>query len=299
MTNRRVFFKQASMLVAGGVLGGSILSSCGGGGSKGSASTAAKKYVGLQLYSLRDDINDLGIQKVLEIVAKMGYTNLETAAYNNGKFYGKEPAELKKIVDDLGMRLTSSHLSRNISGDSDADMAWWNKATEAHSEAGMKYMVIPMAPLEGEDANVENVKRYCDYFNKIALVTAGASMQLGYHNHAFEFKEKIDDKPIYDYMLANTSPRHVLFQLDVYWIKKGGYDPVDYMKRYADRIKILHIKDEKAIGVHNVVDFKAIYNQAYANGIKDWFVEVEDYDGTPQEDVKKSCDFLIAADYVK
>ena len=296
MQSRRDFIKQASMLISGGVIAPHILSSCGGGAAKPSTPS---KYLGLQLYSLRDMVRDDGIEKTLEAVAKMGYNSLETASYNNGKLYGMDPTELKKRVEDLGMKLTSSHLSRNLTGDRDADMAWWNQATDAHNAAGMKYMIVPMSPLRGEGATLDNVKRYCDYFNEVALITAGASIQFGYHNHAFEFESKIDDKPVYDYMLELTSPRHVLFQLDVYWIKKGGYDPVDYMKRYADRIKVLHIKDEKAIGVHNTVDFKAVFDQAYANGIKDWYVEVEDYDGTPQEDVQKSADFLLNAAFTK
>ena len=303
MTNRRVFFKQASMLVAGGVLGGSILSSCGGGGSKGSASTAAKKHIGLQLYSLREDINDIGIVKVLEAVAKMGYVNLETANYNGttGQFYNMDPAEFKKIVDDLGMRATSSHLSRNLSNNRDEDMNWWNKAVDAHASAGMKYMVMPASPLESEEVPVtmDDVKRYCEYFNSIGLITAGVSIAFGYHNHDGEFNNKIDGVPVYDLMIENTSPNHVLFQNDVYWTKFGGCDPLEYLKKYPNRIKLLHIKDEKAIGASGNIDFKPIFDQAYANGVKDWYVEVEDYIGTPQEDVKQSYDFLNAADYVK
>ena len=290
MQSRRDFIKRASMLIAGGAVAPQLLSSCGGGPSK---------YLGLQLYSLRDMVRDEGIEKTLQAVAKMGYNNLETAGYNDGKLYGKDPAELKKIVEDLGMKLTSSHLSRGISGDRDADMAWWNKAVDTHNAAGMKYMIVPSSPLGGEGATLDNVKRHCDYYNEIALVTAGASIQFGYHNHEFEFESKIDGKPVYDYMLELTSPSHVTFELDVYWIKKGGFDPVDYMKRYADRIKVLHIKDETAIGTKNFVDYKAVFEQAYAGGVKDWFVEVERYDGTPQEDVKKSADFLLGSDFVK
>ena len=315
MKSRRDFIKQASKLIAGGVVAPSLLSSCivthththththiyPGGSASQVAAGAVKtsKYLGLQLYSLRDMVNDEGIEKVLQAVAKMGYNSLETAGYNDGQMYGKSPAELKKIVDDLGMKLTSAHLSRNITGNKDADMAWWNKAVDAHAAAGMKYMIMPSSPLGGEGATLDNVKRYCDYFNEIALISAGASIQFGYHNHAFEFESKIDGVPVYDLMLKHTSPRHVLFQLDVYWIKRGGYDPVEYLKKYASQIRVLHIKDEKAIGVHNVVDFKAVYNQAYANGIKDWYVEVENYDGTPQEDVKKSADYLLNANFVK
>lgn len=291
MQNRRDFLKKASLLVAGGVVAPQLLSSCGGG--------APKKYLGLQLYSLRDMVRDDGIQKTLEVAAKLGYNSLETAGYNDGKLYGLNPTELKKMVDDLGMKLTSSHLGRNLSGDRDADMAWWNKAVEAHNAAGMKYMVMPSSPLNGEGATMDNIKRYCDYFNEIGLIAAGASMRFGYHNHAFEFENKVENKTVYDLMLENTSPDHVMFQLDVYWIKKGGYDPVDYMKRHAKRIQILHIKDETAIGAQNTVDYKAVYEQAYANNIKDWYVEVERYDTTPEEDVKKSADFLLNADFVK
>ena len=291
MTNRRDFLKKASMLVAGGVVGSSILSGCGGG--------TPPKNIGLQLYSLRDDVDELGIKQVLEIVAKMGYVNLETANYNNGKFYGEEPAVFKKMVEDLGMRATSSHVGRSITDNRDEDMAWWNKATEAHAEAGIKYMFMPWAPLDNEGATLDNVKRYGEYFNSIGMIAAASSRIFGYHNHAFEFSNKIDDVPVYDLLLEHTSPRHVYFQNDVYWTKVGGYNAVDYLIKYPQRLKLLHIKDEKAIGASGTMDFKEIFDQFYANGMKDWYVEVEEYDGTPQEDVKESYDFLAAAEFVK
>ena len=290
MVNRREFLKTASLLVAGGIVSSELLSSCG---------SAVKKNIGLQLYSLRDDVKDLGIQKVLEVVAKMGYVNLETAGYSDGKMYGLAPAEFKKIVDDLGMKLTSAHIGRNLSDNLDEDMAWWSKATDAHNTAGMRYMVMPMSPLSRNGATMENVMRYADYFNSIGLITAGASIAFGYHNHAFEFENKIDGVTVYDLLLENTSPNHVLFQNDVFWTIRGGYDPIDYMKKYPNRIKLLHIKDDKAIGASGKIDFKPIFDQFYANGMKDWYVEVEEYIGTPQEDVKQSYDFLAAADYVK
>ncbi len=289
MANRRDFLKTASFAVVGGLVGSSVLSSCGG----------TKKHIGLQLYSLREDISDLGIQKVLEIVAAMGYVNLETAGYSDGKIYGTDPAEFKKMVNDLGMKVTSAHLGRNLSDNRSEDMNWWNKAVEAHAAAGMKYMIMPSSPLKNEDATLDNVKKYGAYFNEIGLISAGAGITFGYHNHAFEFENKVDGVPVYDLLLENTSESHVIFENDVYWTQAGGYNPVDYMKKYPKRIKVLHIKDEKAIGASGTMDFKAIFDQAYANGIKDWYVEVERYDGTPQEDVKKSYDFLANASYVK
>jgi sugar phosphate isomerase/epimerase len=291
MRNRREFLKTAALAVAGGFLLPDLLTSCG--------ASSAKKHIGLQLYSLRDDIGDIGIQKVLEIVAKMGYVNLETAGYNNGKIYGENPETFKKMVDDLGMRVTSSHLGRNISGDHDADMNWWNIAIDAHSAAGMKYMIMPGSPLGGEGATLDNIKRYGDYFNEIGLATAATSIKFGYHNHSFEFENKVDGVPVYDLLVENTSPDHVLFQNDVYWTQQGGYDPVEYMKKYPKRIQVLHIKDEQEIGASGTMDFKTIFETAYANGIKDWYVEVERYIVSPQEDTKRSYDFLNKAEYVK
>ncbi|MDR0385622.1 MAG: sugar phosphate isomerase/epimerase [Prevotellaceae bacterium] len=290
MKNRRDFLKTAAFAVAGGLVLPNFLSSCG---------SVIKKHIGLQLYSLREDINDLGIRKVLEAVAKMGYVNLETAGYDNGRIYGEDPVEFKKMVDDLGMRVTSAHLSRGISDDHDADMSWWNVAVDAHRAAGMKYMIMPWSPLGGDGATLDNVKRYGEYFSEVGLVTAGAGIKFGYHNHDFEFKNLIDGVPVYDLLIENTSPDHVLFQNDVYWTQRGGYDPVAYMKKYPKRIQVLHIKDEEAIGASGTMNFKAIFETAYANGIKDWYVEVERYIGTPQEDVKQSYDFLNNADYVK
>jgi sugar phosphate isomerase/epimerase len=160
---------------------------------------------------------------------------------------------------------------------------------------------MPSSNLDRNDVTLDDVKRYADYFNTIGLKAAGASIAFGYHNHAFEFKRTIDGKPIYDLLVENTSPEHVLFQNDVYWTRKGGYDPVEYLKKYPKRIKVLHIKDETVIGATGDLDFKAIFDQAYANGMKDWYVEVENYDGgsSPQNDVKKSYDFLATSEFVK
>jgi len=281
------------MLVAGGVLGSSFLTSCGG-----AASSGPKKHIGLQLYSLRDPISDLGIKRVLELVAEMGYVNLEGANYNRGLFYGEDPVVFKRMVSDLGMRITSTHLERALSDDRNADMSWWSTATEACAATGLKHMVIPMAPLSGEGATMDNLLRHADYFNAVGLITAGSSIKLGYHNHAFEFTNTIDGVTVMDLLVEHTSPRHVSFQNDVNWTQRAGVNPVELLRKYPDRINTLHIKDEKTIGGSGTMNFKAIFEQAYANGVVDWYVEVEEYDTTALDDVRKSAEYLIAADYV-
>ena len=289
MQNRREFLRSASVLVAGGLMAQGF-SSC--------VKSGPTKNIGLQLYSLRDYVKENGIQKTLEVVAKMGFKNLEAASYDNGKLYGLEPKELKKMIDDLGMKMTSSHTGQAYTKEKESEvMAWWDKAIEAHNELGVRYVVQPWLPVN-DQTTLDDIKMYCDYFNTVGYKTASASIAFGYHNHDFEFR-KIDDQIIYDFMLQNTSKNHVLFEADVYWIMKGGYNPVDYMKKYPEQIRLLHIKDEKEIGASGTMDFQAIFEEAKALNIKDWYVEVERYtNNDPVASVQESFDYLNKAAYV-
>ncbi len=291
MQNRRDFLKRASLLLAGGVVAPQILTSCGG--------DTAKKRIGLQLYSLREMVKDEGIQPVLEVVAKMGYTHVETAGYDNGKIYGLDPLDFKKRVEDLGLKCTSAHLSQTITKDNQAEvMAWWDRAIEAYNQVGAKYLVQPWMPID-DNTTVDDMKMYCDYFTSVGYKTAAASMAFGYHNHDFEFKYKFDGKYAFDYLLDNVSKQHVFFQMDVYWVMMGGEDPVKYMKDRPAQFKTIHIKDEKEIGASGKMDFKPIFEQMKANNVKDWYVEVEQYtNNNPVESVQQSFDFLAKADYV-
>ena len=289
MQNRRDFLKHASMLLAGTAFSSNLFSSC----------SQSSKNIGLQLYSLRDLVKDEGIQKTLETVSKMGYTNLELAGYNDGKMYGLAPSELKKMVSDLGMKVTSSHVGQAYNKEKEAEvMGWWDQAIDAHNELGVKYMIQPWMPVN-DQTTLDDLKTYCDYFNTVGYKTAAASMAFGYHNHDFEFKN-VEGQRIYDYLLNNTSKNHVFFQMDVYWVAQGGADPVEYMQKYADQMKVLHIKDEKEIGRSKQMDYKPIFDQMYANNIKDYYVEVERYsENDPVASVTESFNFLNDANYVK
>lgn len=204
MQNRRNFLKQASLMLAGGLVAPQLLSSCGGkSGQAAATASESSKYIGLQLYSLRDLVKEEGIQKVLETASKMGYKNLETASYDNGKIYGLAPAEFKKMVNDLGMKCTSAHLGQAFTKEKEAEvMSWWDQAIDAHNELGVKYMVQPWMPVT-DQTTLDDLKMYCDYFNTVGYKTAAASIAFGYHNHAFEFR-KIGDQLIYDFLLDNV-----------------------------------------------------------------------------------------------
>ncbi len=289
MTNRRDFLKTSSLLVAGTMVGTSMLQAS-------VLQAKGKKNIGLQLYSLRDAMkaDALGTMK---LVSDIGFTTLETANYADGKIYGMAPSEFKKAVKGLGMKMTSAHLGGpNYTKETHtAAMDWWKKALEDHLEAGCKFIVKPSMP---GIKTLDELKVWCDFYNAIGEVTSASKVQFGYHNHAREF-EKIEGEIMYDYMIKNTDPKKVFFEMDVYWVMRGGYKAVDYMNKYPDRFPVLHIKDEKEIGESGQLDFKPIYETAYKNGMKDSFVEVERYNFEPIVSVRKSYDFLKAASYVK
>lgn len=259
----------------------------------------AKKDIYIQLYSVRDDIK-ADYEGTLAKVAEMGYTGIEAASYNDGKFYGLSPEEFKKSIEDVGMEVLSSHIAHPLAEnpvdtDWEAVWTWWDTAIKAHKDAGMKYIVAPWMPTP---ATLEVLQAYCDYYNQIGEKCNEAGIRFGYHNHNFEFTE-IEGELMYDYLLNNTDPAKVFFQMDVYWVGEGGKDPVEYFNNYQGRFELLHIKDEKELGLSGKVDFENIFNNADKSGAKYMIVEVERYTGTPLEGVEESYNYLNNADFVK
>ncbi len=285
--DRRDFLKKSALTIAGAIVGGSIVS--GLAGSAGCTSPPVKKRIGLQLYSLREAMGR-NPEETLKAVAAMGYTELETASYGDGKIYGYTPAEFRTLVEGLGMKVTSCH----IGGGSPQSDEWWAQALADHKALGCKYVIVPSFHIGETAADLEAM---CAYFNHAATLAAAEGLVFGYHNHSFEFKE-VEGQVIYDYMLANTDPG-VVFEMDVYWVKEGGQNPVDYLKKYPGRFPVLHIKDDSIIGDSGKIDFAPIFEAAYAQGMEDFYVEVEQYTLPPENCVQKSFDFLEVAPYVK
>lgn len=259
----------------------------------------AKKEIGLQLWSVRDDIKT-DVPGTIKKLGEMGYTFIEAAGYGDGKFYGMEPLEFKKLCNDNGLEFLSSHTGKAVpdSTNSAEIMAWWDQCIDAHVAAGVKYIVQPFMDQFGY-GSLADLQRYCDYFNAVGEKCAAKGIKFGYHNHNHEFEE-IDGTVRYDYMLKNTDPAKVFFQLDLYWIKIGGKSSVDYFKSYPGRFILWHVKDETELGgTDAIMDFKPIFEAAKESGMKHIIVEVERYNFPPLESVKKSYDFLNAAEYVK
>ena len=269
-------------------------------GTKTEPQQPSKKDIGLQLYSLRDDFKN-DFDATIKKTGEAGYTAIEAASYDNGKFYGKTPAEFKAAVEAAGMKVLSSHTVKPLSEeelrtkDFSTSLAWWDEAIEAHVAAGMKYIVAPGVSVPKTLADLQT---YCDYFNAIGQKCKAKGLLFGYHNHAHEFT-KVEDVMMYDYLLEHTSPDMVFFQMDVYWTVRGQQSPVEYFRKYPGRFTLLHIKDHKELGQSGMVGFDAIFKNTGVAGTKFLIVEVEQYNYTPIESVKLSLDYLLNCPLVK
>ncbi|MFA7066948.1 MAG: TIM barrel protein, partial [Dysgonamonadaceae bacterium] len=204
-------------------------------------------------------------------------------------------------IEAVGMEVISSHTGRPLEekiADTNWDevWAWWDTAIDAHKRADMKYIVAPSMPTP---ATLSDLKEYCDYYNQIGEKCNAAGMKFGYHNHAFEYEE-IDGEIMYDYMLENTDPDKVFFEMDVYWTTQGGYNPIDYFNKYPNRFKLLHIKDEKELGGDDsVMDMDNLFQNIDKSGVEHIIVEVEHYNFEPLESIKMSIDYLLNNENVK
>lgn len=294
---RKITLILASLLALGAV-------SCTGG--KQDEKPVAKE-IGVQLYSIRDVIGNpeayaRNHEEAFKALAQMGYTSVEAACYSDGKLYGVDPEQYKADLEAAGLKSLSTHIGRNLSdeelasGDFTESMKWWDQAIAAHKAAGCKYVVCPSFAVP---QTLAGLKTYCDYFNAIGAKCKENGMLFGYHNHSHEFN-KVEDKVIYDFMLENTNPESVFFEMDVYWAVIGHAAPVEYFKKYPGRFTMLHIKDYRELGESGMVGFDAIFNNAGLAGMKDFIVEIEAFTkGDWKESMKACADYLLKSDFVK
>jgi len=317
MINRRNFLKGASIFTIGGLMAGKV-------GNAEAATTeanvvkktaGAKKVIGLQTYSLGKELFD-DVPGGLKKLKAMGYTTLELAGYNNGKIGSVDMMEFKKMANDAGLIITSSHVNPPVREYTQSNFEqikdYWKKTAEDHAKLGVKYLVQPGLPSTRSE---EETKFVCEVFNEAGKIVKEHGFPFGYHNHNMEFarvtpggKEAVapfgfgkkEGTPIYDLFLQNTDPSLVIFEMDVYWTVMGQADPVEYLKNNPTRIKLLHIKDRAVLGQSGMMNFEAIFKQFYANGYKDYFVELEGMkSGTQFEGVKGCCEYLLKAPFVK
>ncbi|MGJ1240662.1 sugar phosphate isomerase/epimerase family protein [Sphingobacterium siyangense] len=263
---------------------------------------AAKKEIGLQLYSVREEIGkNPNFDQILQKISALGYTGVEAAGYKDGKLYNLSPQEFKAKVEKAGMKVISSHATKTLSekelasGDFTESLKWWDECIATHKASGMKYIVTPWMDVP---KTLKDLETQCRYLDAVGAKCRQQGIVYGYHNHSHEFR-KVEDKVMYDYMIEHTNPENVFFEMDVYWAVMGQVSPVDYFNKYAGRFKALHIKDHREIGQSGMVGFDAIFNNSKVAGLQYIFVELEETRNDIYTGLQQSIDYLKKASFVK
>jgi len=315
METKRDFLKKISLLTFGGLMAGSVAPVIAS--TKNTPSVAGKKVIGLQIYSLGKELTD-NVPAGMKKIAEIGYSTIELAGYGNRKMGQYDVSEYRKIVDESGLTITSSHVNppeRKFTKENMASIAeFWKQTIEDHLKLGVRTLVQPMMPnIESHD----DAKLVCEVFNNTGEIAKAAGIKWGYHNHNMEFKRiaKPGETPpsgpyasfipfgdvIYDLLLAGTDPKLVFFEMDVYWTVMGQMDPLEYFEKYPGRFPVLHIKDRSVLGQSGMMNFGNIFTKAYANGLNEYYVEIEKIktNMTQFEGVKECFDYLNNAAFVK
>ena len=301
IASRRTFLKNGTLAVAGSMLFSKELF----------AAKYKNQLVGIQLYSIRDDMKK-DPSGTLKKLSDMGYKYVEHANYINGMFYGYKPAEFKKLLDGLGLSMPSGHtVMGKLHWDADKKQFTdlWKQTVGDAAIAGQEFVISPWL-----DATLRttysDLLAYMEVFNKSGELCKQSGMKFGYHNHDFEFSQKLNDMTVYDIILKNTDPALVMQQLDMGNMYNGGAKANDILKKYPGRFESLHVKDEilsgKAEekyestvlgkGIVNVKENLALVKKA--GGTKHLIIEQESYQGmAPIDSVKQDLAIMKAWGY--
>lgn len=245
----------------------------------------SEPVLGLQLFTVREQLAE-DFDGTLQKVRGMGYEAVEltgTGPYN--------AHELRSVLDDLGLEPAGMHVGLDSL---ENDLA---AAVETARVLGMKNLICPYLP----DERRESRQDWLDVASSLDEIGARCreeGLKLSYHNHSFEFVQ-YDGQYALDLMLQNCAPENVCSELDTYWVKHGGEDPVAYLKKYAGRVEILHLKDmaddeEQSfaeVGA-GILDWPAIDEAARAAGVQYYCVEQDVCPGNPLESARLSAEYM-------
>ena len=284
--NRRKFIKQTGLVTAGVY----TLST-----SNLMASIVNNKSInpfGVQLYSVRDVLPD-DPRGVMTKLAKMGYKQFESYSGEKGFLWGLSPKEMKVFLGDIGVDMVSTHFNYlDVVNNSDT----LKKNIEMAKGAGLKYMLCPYL---GPQKSWDKWKQVADNLNKVGEEVSKAGLKFGYHNHDYSFKP-LEGKLPQDYLIENTDPNYVMFELDLCWIDVAGVDTEDHLKKYGDRYELCHIKDytikdgkplQNDLG-KGTVNIKDTLNAALKSNIKYYIVEQEEYPNSSLESLEYDAKYM-------
>jgi sugar phosphate isomerase/epimerase len=258
------------------------------------------KQIGLQLYTLRNPINqDLG--KTIREVAQIGYKQVEPYG-----FPSPQSIDLITQSRDRGLQVNSSHFDWNsLLAPSKIGVQPFEEILETARKHKLTDLVVPYLH-EVDRVDLSAYEKTADVLNKGAVQAKQAGIRLAYHNHAFEFKPMHKGKTGYD-VFMETFSKNMFFEVDVFWIKVGGVDPVSMIRKLGRRISQLHLKDlKKGTACPNygkleqdafdeigdgMIPMAPIMRAAQKVGVKHCHVE-QDHSPSPLKSIRKSLEHL-------
>ena len=275
MLNRRSFLQTATTGAVGALL------------AQRFATTAhARKLskIGVQLYTVRNEMAK-DFEGTLAKVAALGYQQVEFAGY-----YNRTPQQVKEVLAKYKLEAPSVHvplddLRENL-----------DKAVETTQAIGHKLAICPYV-MPDDRKKLDDYKAHAAVLNKAAAAFKKVGIEFGYHNHDFEFTPMEGKLPM-DLLLAETDPKLVRIELDLYWITKAKQDPLAFFAKHPGRCIAFHVKDMNKdngsfaeVG-RGSIDFKPLLAKANQAGAKYFFVEQDQCPGAPLDSLKMSFDYL-------
>src|ERR1051325_1040622 len=252
-----------------------------------------KGPIGLQLYSLREQFKK-SVPGTLDEVKSFGIKYVELAGT-----YGLTPEKLKSELGQRGIEAISSHFPYEKYRDDAESVA---KEAEA---LGLKYAGCAWIP-HGGDFNEKPCREAAAVFNHAGEVLAKHGIKFFYHTHGYEF-QPYEQGTLFDLLMAETNPKHVSYEMDIFWIVHPGQDPVKLLQKYGKRWELMHLKDMKkgtptglftghtdvtndaALGTGQM-DIPAILKAAKKAGVK-WYI-LEDESPSSEQQIPQSLHYL-------
>ena len=249
----------------------------------------AKIPVGLQIYTVREQMAEDPVA-TLKAVADIGYAGVE-----GGTPSGMTTDDFLAVLSDTGMQVIGG-------GASAADLQ--NDIQKVVDNCGALGINTVMMGFGGNLSESEWRTSVAGLAKGCANAAANGIRVL-YHNHAHELEQKVGDEACLDYLLSNIPASDIGAELDVYWVKTGGEDPGEYIRKYAGRTPFLHIKDRAPspadeecpfaeVG-HGILDWDDIFTSAEAQPGVEWYIVEQDrWTRPPIESARLSFEFLAS-----
>lgn len=243
--DRRTFLKHAGIGLAATYVTPSLVSCA----SESEVSAPILREIGIQLFTLREQLAQGALQTIGRVAA-IGYDHVETfdpeiSETGQVSFWGLPLSDLQLILDDNGLQTHSGHydLSDFLSADN-GDDELLKTYIETAALLGQKFLIAPVPPMMAIDRlNRDDYLFMAEQLNKGGELAAKSGIQIGYHNHFWEFRPFTNGTKGLDILIESTQPDLVVFELDLFWTEKSGVDSTKYFNQYPGRFPLWHIKD--------------------------------------------------------